>query len=40
MLLEATMEGEKGEALYQHKLGDTCKIPVVFLFSTRDLTTL
>lgn len=30
MLLDATMEGEKGEALYQHKLGDICKSPVIF----------
>lgn len=25
------MEEEKGKAIYQHKLGDTCKITVIFL---------
>lgn len=31
---------ERGEALYQHKLGNTCKIPVIFLSNTRDLRRL
>lgn len=31
VLLNTTMEEEKGKAIYQHKLGDTCKITVIFL---------